>query len=397
MTEHTNTPELRFPEFSDEWSNEKVNTFLKESKIKGHKGNNAKKLTVKLWGKGVVEKKQIFKGSNNTQYYIRKAGQLMYGKLDFLNCAFGIVPNELDNYESTIDSPSFDFIKGDQNFLLERIKMKSFYKKYGDIANGSRKAKRINQDTFLSMSLYAPNIIEQEKIGSFFSKLDRQIELEEEKLELLEQQKKGYMQKIFSQELRFKDEKGNDYTNWVTRKIKEIGSVYTGNTPSKKKTEYWDSRDYIWITPTDINEKKNLKNSEYMLSDKGFKKARQLPENTLLITCIASIGKNAILRVEGSCNQQINALIPNNDNNVDFLYYAFEKVSKYMKRIAGKTATQIVNKSTFENISIELPNFEEQLKIGRFLNSFDKLIEKQSSKIELLNQRKQGLLQKMFV
>ena len=62
-----------------------------------------------------------------------------------------------------------------------------------------------------------------------------------------------------------------------------------------------------------------------------------------------------------------------------------------------KTATQIVNKSTFENISIEVPNIEEQLKIGRFLNSFDKLIEKQVSKIEILKQRKQGLLQKMFV
>ena len=134
-----------------------------------------------------------------------------------------------------------------------------------------------------------------------------------------------------------------------------------------------------------------------MLSDEGFKKARQLPKNTLLITCIASIGKNAILREVGSCNQQINALVPNNDKNVDFLYYAFEKVSKYMKRIAGKTATQIVNKSTFKNISIEVPNLEEQLKIGIFLNSFDKLIEKKVSKIELLKQRKQGLLQKMFV
>ena len=102
----------------------------------------------------------------------------------------------------------------------------------------------------------------------------------------------------------------------------------------------------------------------------------------MLITCIASIGKNVILRKEESCNQQINALVSNNDKNIDFLYYAFEKVLKYMKRIVGKTATQIVNKSTFENISIEVPNFEEQLKIGRFLNSFDKLIEKQVSKIE---------------
>ncbi|MCJ1655193.1 restriction endonuclease subunit S [Staphylococcus sp. NRL 21/187] len=235
------------------------------------------------------------------------------------------------------------------------------------------------------------------KLNNFFSKLDRQIELEEEKLELLEQQKRGYMQKIFSQDLRFKDENGNEYPKWVTQKIKELGNVYTGNTPSKKQSTYWNSNNYIWVTPTDINNKKDLKNSEYMLSDEGFKKARQLPKNTLLITCIASIGKNAILREEGSCNQQINALVPNSDKDVDFLYYAFEKVSKYMKRIAGKTATQIVNKSTFENISIEVPIFEEQLKAGRFLNSFDKLIEKQVSKIELLKQRKQGFLQKMFV
>lgn len=230
MTEHTNTPELRFPEFREEWNIEQVSDFLIESKIVGHKGNQAKKLTVKLWGKGIVEKESIFKGSSNTQYYIRKAGQLMYGKLDFLNCAFGLVPTELNNFESTIDSPSFDFIKGDKKFLLERIKMKSFYKKYGDLANGSRKAKRINQNTFLSMPLYAPTINEQKKIGDFFSKLDRQIELEEKKLELLEQQKRGYMQKIFSQQLRFKDEKGNDYPKWIFKKFEEIFKVV----PSKK-------------------------------------------------------------------------------------------------------------------------------------------------------------------
>ncbi|TES34739.1 restriction endonuclease subunit S, partial [Staphylococcus epidermidis] len=108
--------------------------------------------------------------------------------------------------------------------------MKSFYKKYGDLANGSRKAKRINQNTFLSMPLYAPTINEQKKIGDFFSKLDRQIELEEKKLELLEQQKRGYMQKIFSQQLRFKDEKGNDYPKWIFKKFEEIFKVV----PSKK-------------------------------------------------------------------------------------------------------------------------------------------------------------------
>ncbi|TYO17662.1 restriction endonuclease subunit S, partial [Staphylococcus aureus] len=220
-TQKKNVPELRFPGFEGEWEEKSISSFLKESKIKGSNGSHAKKLTVKLWGKGVVPKKETFKGSDNTQYYKRKAGQLMYGKLDFLNCAFGIVPDSLNNYESTIDSPSFDFINGDSKFLLERIKLKSFYKKFGDIANGSRKAKRINQDTFLSLPVFAPKYDEQLRIGEFFSKLDRQIELQKQKLELLQQQKKGYMQKIFSQELRFKDENGEDYPHWENSKIEK--------------------------------------------------------------------------------------------------------------------------------------------------------------------------------
>ena len=68
-----------------------------------------------------------------------------------------------------------------------------------------------------------------------FSKLDCQIELEEKKLELLEQQKKGYIQKIFSQELRFKDENGNNYPNWEMKKLGNIANIVGGGTPSTKK------------------------------------------------------------------------------------------------------------------------------------------------------------------
>ncbi|HGN7345165.1 TPA: restriction endonuclease subunit S [Staphylococcus aureus] len=396
-TQKKNVPELRFPGFEGEWEEGTVGNFLKESKIKGSSGSRAKKLTVRLWGKGVVPKKETFKGSDNTQYYIRKAGQLMYGKLDFLNCAFGIVPDSLNNYESTIDSPSFDFINGDPKFLLERIKLKSFYKKFGEIANGSRKAKRINQDTFLSLLVFTPTYDEQQKIGEFFSKLDRQIELEEQKLELLQQQKKSYMQKIFSQELRFKDDNDNDYPEWEKKKLKEIAYVYTGNTPSKKENIYWNTGEYVWVTPTDINESKNIYESEHKLSQEGYKKARHLPKNTLLVTCIASIGKNAILRKQGSCNQQINAVVPFENVNIDYLYYISDSLSKFMKSIAGKTATQIVNKNTFENLGIYLASFEEQIKIGAFFSMLDVFIEKQERKLKLLKQQKQGLLQKMFI
>ncbi|NFZ77890.1 restriction endonuclease subunit S, partial [Staphylococcus aureus] len=87
-------------------------------------------------------------------------------------------------------------------------------------SGGSREG--LNFKEIANLKIFTPTIFEeQQKIGKFFSKLDRQIELEEQKLELLQQQKKGYMQKIFSQELRFKDENGEDYPDWENSKIEK--------------------------------------------------------------------------------------------------------------------------------------------------------------------------------
>ena len=133
-----------------EWEETSLHTFLCESLIKGSKGNKAKKLTVKLWGKGVIPKNEAFQGSENTQYYKRSAGQLIYGKLDFLNCAFGLIPEYLDGFESTIDAPAFDIDNKIVHpyFLINRFLQKDFYQKNGEEADGSRKAKRINQSVF---------------------------------------------------------------------------------------------------------------------------------------------------------------------------------------------------------------------------------------------------------
>ncbi|MGR5997078.1 hypothetical protein ACT7DF_13110 [Bacillus cereus] len=116
-----NVPEIRFAGFTDAWEQRKVGEFLTESKIKGSDGSIAKKLTVKLWRKGIVPKEEIYQGSSATQYYVRKSGQFMYGKLDFLNQAFGIVPPELDGYESTLDSPAFDFRDGINSRFFFRV------------------------------------------------------------------------------------------------------------------------------------------------------------------------------------------------------------------------------------------------------------------------------------
>ncbi len=197
-------PRLRFPEFRNAgpWEMKRLGEFLTESKIRGNKGNVAKKLTVRLWGKGVFAKTTYIRGSENTQYYRRKAGQIIYSKLDFLNQAFGIIPLELDGYESTIDLPCFDVNdKADTFFILEYIKRGEFYKRVGDIADGSRKAKRIHQDTFLSSTVFFPSLPEQRKIADFLSSLDELIALEAQKLAALKAHKKGLLQQLFPQEV----------------------------------------------------------------------------------------------------------------------------------------------------------------------------------------------------
>ena len=105
----------------------------------------------------------------------------MYGKLDFLHAAFGIVPENLDKYESTLDSPAFDLEGIDGRFLLNRVTQEDFFLKYGMIANGSRKAKRIHEDTFLAMPITVPSYEEEVNIGAFFSSLDDLITLHQRK------------------------------------------------------------------------------------------------------------------------------------------------------------------------------------------------------------------------
>lgn len=192
-----NVPKVRFQEFSGSWEKHKVGDFLTESRIIGHTGLTAKKLTVKLWGKGVVEKSDVYGGSTHTQYYVRKAGQFMYGKLDFLHAAFGIVPDSLDGYESTLDSPAFDLSGIDGRFLMNTVIQENFYLKNGMIANGSRKAKRIHADTFLEMDIWVPDIEEQKKIGDYFSQLDKQISFAQLEISKLQNLKKALLEKMF--------------------------------------------------------------------------------------------------------------------------------------------------------------------------------------------------------
>ena len=189
-------PEIRFAGFTDPWEQRKVGDFLSESRVKGNTGLNSRKLTVKLWGKGVIEKND-FGGSEHTQYFIRHKGQFIYSKLDFLNSAFGVIPEKLDGYESTADLPAFDLVEMNPHFMFFTAIQEGFYLKHGSAADGSRKAKRIHVNTFLEMPIMVPTVAEQDLVVEYLQSLDCLITLHQRKLELLRNIKKSMLDKMF--------------------------------------------------------------------------------------------------------------------------------------------------------------------------------------------------------
>ena len=152
---------------------------------------------------------------------------------------------------------------------------------------------------------------------------------------------------------------------WEWCRLNGIGEVITGNTPSKDRVEYYGGN-IPFFKPTDLEQGIDTKYASDHLSELGFEQSRKLPANTILVTCIgATIGKTGITTVVGSCNQQINAIVPYYEMAHSFIYYVC--VSGYMqneiKNNASATTLPILNKGNFANLLFPLPPIAEQYRI----------------------------------
>ena len=264
---------------------------------------------------------------------------------------------------------------------LDYLKIKDYWKK---ISKGST-IDSITKDDIKSLLIKIPNKQEKEKIIKTIDLINQKIELQSKKIEDLKLFKKGLIKKFFSED------------NLKQIKIKEIGEIVTGTTPSKSINSYWDNGNIIWVTPTDISDNRDISDSIFKITDSGLKNGRFIPKNSILVTCIASIGKNAVLKVDGSCNQQINAIIPNKDFNYNYIYYLLESISNYMKSIAGTSATSIINKDDFSKIVVKTHSKEKQDYIASIMSQFENKIVLENSKLSKLCKLKKGLMQNMFV
>lgn len=179
--------------------------------------------------------------------------------------------------------------------------------------------------------------------------------------------------------------------DWEVKKIKDIGKVYTGNTPPTNNQENYGS-DYLFVSPTDLGINKYIIDTNKKLSILGFNISRKFPPKSVLFTCIGStIGKIGIAVEELTSNQQINAIVVKKENDNEFVYYQLEFIAPKIKLLAGEQAVPLINKSDFESTSLALPPLPEQQKIADVLSTWDKAIQETDAIIKNLEQRNKAL------
>ncbi|HCY7015957.1 TPA: restriction endonuclease subunit S [Staphylococcus aureus] len=403
-TQKKNVPELRFPGFEGEWEEKKLGEVAKiydgTHQTPKYTNEGIKFLSVENI-KTLNSSKYISEEAFEKEFKIRpEFGDILMTRIGDIG-----TPNIVSSNEKIAYYVSLALLKTKnlnsyflKNLILSSSIQNELWRKTLHVAF----PKKINKNEIGKIKINYPKKQEQQKIGQFFSKLDRQIELEEQKLELLQQQKKGYMQKIFSQELRFKDENSEDYPDWKEKKLGDITeqSMYGIGASATR----FDSKN-IYIRITDIDEKSRKLNYQNLTTPDELNNKYKLKRNDILFARTgASTGKSYIHKEEKDIYNYYFAgfLIKfeiDEQNNPLFIYQftLTSKFNKWVKVMSVRSGQPGINSEEYAKLPLVLPNKLEQQKIAEFLDRFDQQIELEKQKIEILQQQKKGLLQSMFI
>ncbi|MCD9059921.1 restriction endonuclease subunit S [Staphylococcus chromogenes] len=403
-TPQHNVPELRFPEFEGEWEEKKLGDIASFSKGKSlsKKDISENGVACILYGE-LYTKYNAFIDEIYSKTSVDKS-TLVQGKENQI-----LIPSSGETSEdiataSCLVSNKVVYIGGDINIITPKKDKGRFISLSLNSVNKNEIAKfaqgksvvHLYNDHLKKTKIKIPNNLnEQEKIGTFFSKLDRQIELEEQKLAKLEEQKKGYMQQIFSQELRFKDENGNDYPTWKKTTIKEVAKLTVGKSKKNENTGKYIIMDMGTVTKNGTMLTHKSTPHENGLLNKGD---LVMPKDDIGGGHI--IGKTVFIPESQKyvLGDHVYRLETKKCNGL-FLHFYINSdiVNRSLKRKVTGSAQLGLNRKSVEEELVKVPCLEEQEKIGAFFSKLDTFIEKQLSKIELLKERKKGFLQKMFV
>lgn len=414
MEKQVSKPKLRFPEFEGEWEKNKfsehiklyrgssprpINLFItKESNgvnwIKIGDTKNCKNFLIdnveeKITFEGAKKSRKVFKGE------LILANSMSFGKtylLDLEGCIYDgwFVLREFEQHFN-------------REYLHQLLNSNYLQKQYKTLSTGGV-VQNISSEIVYDTFLLKPCIKEQTKIASFLTAVDDKLQALKKKKTLLEQYKKGVMQKIFSQELRFKDENGNDYPDWEEKKLGDIGETYNGLT-GKSKEHFGDGKPYIQYKQIFDDSKIDISRFELVqisptenqnkvvFGDVFFTVSSETPNEigtaSVLLDDIEELYLNSFCFGYRASNLYLSPY---------FSRYLFRNElfrNQIIKLAQGSTRFNM-SKVQLMKLTVKLPCVEEQSKIANFLSAIDDKINAVEIQIEKMEVWKKGLLQQLF-
>lgn len=418
-----NVPKLRFKEFTDKWQKVPLNLFTniyggyafksenllnykaKYQVIKmGNVNNNTLNLEKNPSYLNTISQKELPYLLEKNDIILTLTGT--FGKKDFgysyqiKNETNLLLNQRLAVFKITNSNYSANFLK---YILLNNTFLNKFFR---FSVGGTGNQANVSIQDIKSFKIPFPKLEEQNKIAKFLTTVDKKITNLENTIISLENQKKGLLQQIFSQKLRFKDKNGNNYPNWEKKKLGDIATLKNGI--SKSNEAFGHGKKFINLQ--DIFNKSYIFNDNYSLVDVTEK---ELSENNLLkgdvlfvrssvkregvgLPCV--IMENLIDTVYSGfiirCRFNINENIYLHYKKYCFLEFSFRKA---LLKKSSSSANTNINQDNLSKLYVNLPCLEEQTKIADFLSAFDRKLDNQKAQLEHWKQIKKGLLQQMFV
>lgn len=416
-TTNPTTPSLRFPEFSEDWSCVAVGDIVSE--YRGGASLSPDDFTTNENKYEVIPKKAIGKGGvlrldrNSPTYsksvaYERNLSSVVDSKFvitalrDLVpsgpNIGYLVRNQHGERYLMAQGVYGFKFDKSFDDLFMIQLSNTEIYRKVMKRTLVGSTQVHIRTSDYFKIKLIIPSLEEQQKIASFLTSVDDWIENLKKQKEAQEKYKKGMMQKIFSQEIRFKDEDGKDYSKWEEKRLGEVAELFKGEGVSKQDiknngkykcirygelyTLYSEQIKEV-LSRTDIPFKRRSANNDVLMPTSDV-------TPTGLATASALSEENIIL------GGDILVIRSKRINNIFFSYYIGANKRDVMRLVNGVTVYHLYG-SDMEKMNIKVPRFEEQQKIADFLSSIDDLINLSNQRITQAEEWKKGLMQRVFV
>ena len=404
------TPKLRFKEFSGDWETIKLGDITVKTGIKNK--DNEEYDVYSISNKyGFIPQEEQFENSrlsglDKSLYQIVGKGEFAYNPARINVGSIGVLEEDKNVIVSSL-YVCFKFIEG-MDYRLFKTYFDT-YKFNKDVIRNTEGSVReyLFYENFSRIKMNIPKIEEQEKIASFFSLIDEKISLQSEKVEALKDYKRGMMQKIFSRELRFKDDEGRDYLEWEEKKLNQLGDTYTGLSGKTKENFGIGEGKYVIyknvfgntiakedeVELVEINEGESQ--NKVIKGDLLFTTSSETPNEVGMISCWNYDVDNLYLNsfCFGYRLFDLEKYSP--------IFMAYLLRSDFYRRkisILGQGSTRYnISKNELMKMKIKVPVIEEQRKIVSLLLGIESKIEKEQEKLDSLNEYKKGLLQQMFV